>query len=58
MRPGDNDMVEDSDTDKRKGVFELLRKRFVGTGWLSDTLGVVMRKDHGGSVAFDSSLDH
>ena len=58
IRPGHNDMVEHSDTHKRKGVLELPRKRFVGAGWLSDTRGVIMRKDYGGSIAFESSLDH
>ena len=58
IRPGHNDMVEHSDTHKRQRVLELPRKRFVGTRWLSDTRGVIMRKDHGGSVAFQCGLDH
>ena len=50
IRPGHNDMVEHSDTHKRKGVLELPRKRFVGTGWLSDTRGVIMRARKGRTV--------
>jgi hypothetical protein len=42
IRPGHNDMVEDSDTHKCKRVLELPRKRLVGTGWLRYARGVIM----------------
>jgi hypothetical protein len=55
LRPGHDDMVEHSDTHKRKRVLELPRKSLISTGWLSYARA---RKDHGGSVAFECGLDH
>jgi hypothetical protein len=54
IRTGHDDMVEDADSHKRKRILELPRKR----RWLRDTRRVIMREDHGGSIAFECGLDH